>query len=97
MRESTVYMKLYVNSKRWSNITTPECTHQQSSPSTAEFRIWVSTYGLGGRRPVGHSGGLVAEGDGVFAVIRAWLVGGVGYAPAIAGIWGRGWAEAYPN
>ena len=47
----------------------------------AEFCIWVSTYGLGGRRPVGRSGGLVAEGDGIFAVIRAWLVGGVGYAP----------------
>ena len=30
---------------------------------------------------MGRSGGLVAEGAGVFAVIRAWLVGGVGYAP----------------
>ena len=47
----------------------------------AEFRIWVSTYGLGGCGQVGRSVGLVAEGDGVSAVIRAWLVGGVGYAP----------------
>ena len=30
---------------------------------------------------MGHSGGVVAEGAGIFAVIRAWLVGGVGYAP----------------
>ena len=44
----------------------------------AEFRIWVSTYGLGGCGQVGRSVGLVAEGDGVSAVIRAWLVGGVG-------------------
>ena len=49
---------------------------------TVEFRrIWVSTYGLSGHGRVGRSGGLDAEGDGVFAVIRAWLVGGVGYAP----------------
>ena len=41
----------------------------------------MSTYGHGGRGRVGRSGGLNAEGDGVFAVIRAWLVGGVGYAP----------------
>ena len=30
---------------------------------------------------MGCSGGLVAEGAGVSAVIRGWLVGGVGYAP----------------
>ena len=30
---------------------------------------------------MGRSVGLVAEGDGVSAVIRAWLVGGMGYAP----------------
>ena len=30
---------------------------------------------------MGHSGGVVTEGDSVFAVIRAWLVGGMGYAP----------------
>ena len=47
----------------------------------AEFRIWVSTYGLGGRGRVGRSGGLVAEGKGVFAAIWTWLVGGMGYAP----------------
>ena len=47
----------------------------------AVFHIWVSTYGLGGCRPVGHSGGLIAEGNGIFAVIWAWLVGGVGYTP----------------
>ena len=76
-----LYIKLYVNSKRGSNIATPKCTHQESSPSTAEFRIWVSTYGLGGRGRVGRSGGLVTEGEGVFAAIRAWLVGGIGYAP----------------
>ena len=77
-----LYIKLYVHSKRGSNIATPECTNQESSPSTAEFRrIWVLTFGLGGHGRVGRSGGLIAEGDGVFAVIRAWLVGGVGYAP----------------
>ena len=77
-----LYIKLYKNSKRGSNIATPECTHQESSPSTAEFqRIWVSTYGLGGRGRVGRNGGLIAEGDSVFAVIRASLVGGVGYLP----------------
>ena len=76
-----LYMKLYVNSKRGSNIATLECTHQQSSLSTAEFRIWVSTYGLSHRCPVGRSGGLIAEGDGVFTVIQAWLVGGMGYTP----------------
>ena len=41
----------------------------------------MSTYGLSRHRPVGRSGGLVAEGDGVFTVIPAGLVGGVGYAP----------------
>ena len=76
-----LYMKLYVNCKRGSNIATPECTHQRSSLSTAEFCIWLSTYGLGSHHPVGRSGGLIAEGDRVFAVIWAWLVGGVGYAP----------------
>ena len=30
---------------------------------------------------MGHSGGLITEGAGVFTVIQAWLVGGVGYAP----------------
>ena len=30
---------------------------------------------------MGHSGGLVTEGDGVSAVIWAWLVGGMGYTP----------------
>ena len=30
---------------------------------------------------MGCSGGLVAEGAGIFTVIQAWLVGGVGYAP----------------
>ena len=30
---------------------------------------------------MGCSGGLVAEGDGVFAAIWAWLVGGMGYTP----------------
>jgi len=45
----------------------------------AEFGcIWVSTCGLGGRGRVGHSGALVAEGTGVFAVIWGWLVGRCG-------------------
>ena len=44
----------------------------------AEFHIWVSTYGLGGCGRAEHSGGLVAEGDGVFVAIQAWLVGGMG-------------------
>ena len=44
----------------------------------AEFHIWVSTYGLGGCGRVEHSGGLVAEGDGVFVAIQGWLVGGMG-------------------
>ena len=30
---------------------------------------------------MGRSGGLITEGAGVFAVIRAWLVGGKEYAP----------------
>ena len=30
---------------------------------------------------MGWSGGLIAEGEGVFAAIWAWLVGGMGYAP----------------
>ena len=30
---------------------------------------------------MGRNGGLITEGDSVFAVIWAWLVGGVGYAP----------------
>ena len=76
-----LYIKLYVNSKRGSNIATPECTHQESSPSTAELCIWVSTYGLGSRSRVGQSGGLITEGEGVFAAIWAWLVGGMGYTP----------------
>ena len=76
-----LYIKFYVNSKRASKIATPKCAHQESSPSTAEFRrIWVSTCGLGGRGRVGCSGGIVAEGAGVLAVIRA-SVGGMGYAP----------------
>ena len=75
-----LYM-FYINSKRASKIATPKCTHQESSPSTAEFwRIWVSTCGLGGCGRVGCSGGIVAEGAGVFAVIWA-SVGGMGYAP----------------
>ena len=30
---------------------------------------------------MGCSGGLIAEGDGIFAAIWAWLVGGMGYTP----------------
>ena len=30
---------------------------------------------------MGRNGGLITEGDSIFAVIRAWLVGGVGYVP----------------
>ncbi|EDQ98982.1 uncharacterized protein LACBIDRAFT_335487 [Laccaria bicolor S238N-H82] len=47
--------------------------HQESSLSTAKFgRIWESTCGPGGRGRVGRGVGLIAEGAGVFTVIRGW-------------------------